>query len=196
MGNISNFLQKKLNSLIAHPQIIFLVLIFWLQVKIAKSFFNNREAKSLHFLQKIFNYYNININDLTKKFVVCILLFFIQISIIFDLHYLVPDLVRFNNLKNYCNYTTVHLDKCGQSFFGEFFLKLSINFPSIILFDFFTNVIFCSICGIMIFNNIFIPYIQKYLGENSKKFNISNNNIKLTIDSKGREELCECLLFI
>jgi len=56
--------------------------------------------------------------------------------------YIAPDYVRFYDLSNKCDFLQIDSPDCGLSFYGLFYIKLSMNFIGFIYIDLFATIVF------------------------------------------------------
>lgn len=84
-----------------------------------------------------------------------------SIVLIYDFTYLLPDYMRFNNLDLLCDYTMINKPYCGVSFFGLIFIKISMNYHLLMLWDILASLIFITNSTIWCFKLIIIPNVKK-----------------------------------
>jgi len=134
-------------------------------------------VKGVAFLWNIFYTPNHTLKNY-QVFVLFSVIIYTAMVLLYDFTYLFPDYLRFNGLKNFCDYTTIDKDYCGVSFFGLLFLKISMNFQVFMYFDILASGIFISNGIIWVFRLIVKPLAYSMF-------------IKLTERHSGKQERIE-----
>lgn len=86
--------------------------------------------------------YQVVIKDCMLTFVFLFLAFWANIILFYDMTYVAPDYVRFYDLSNKCDFLQIDSPECGLSFYGLFYIKLSMNFIFFIYVDLFATCVF------------------------------------------------------
>jgi len=93
------------------------------------------------FTFNLINYSNV-IKDRMLTFIYIFLIFYLNLILFYDMTYIAPDYVRFYDLSNKCDFLQIDSPDCGLSFYGLFYIKLSMNFIGFIYIDLFATIVF------------------------------------------------------
>ena len=122
---------------ILHFGIFLIVFLF----RISSLFFSLYAKGIAIFTFNLISYSEI-IKDNLKTFIFLFFAFWGNIILIYDLTYVAPDYVRFYDLSSRCDFLQIDSPECGVSFYGLFYIKLSLNFIGAIYVDLFATCVF------------------------------------------------------
>jgi len=119
-----------------------------------------------------------SVNDIKSDkgllFLFSVIFFLLGLAALYDLSFILPDFMKFGDLKRQCDIHNLENDLCGLSLFGLYLLKHNLNFPLVTYGEVGINII---IAILLIGSFFYVPIksAMEFYGESNK---IKKDNYK------------------